>query len=112
MNLINDFKAKGKGNTNPQILKSNYTKGTPFFKNDKYSEYSAKTKARSNNIESDKSIDGSSSKEVQKSNETKILPILSNIFSFPAEAEEEMINWVSEHDAPIRKVDEKGLHSK
>ena len=26
------------------------SKGTPFFKNDKYSEYSAKTKAKSNNI--------------------------------------------------------------
>ena len=46
----NDFKTKGKGNTNPQLLKNNYSKGTPFFKNDKYSEYSAKTKAKSNNI--------------------------------------------------------------
>lgn len=62
LNLPSEFKGKGKGNTNPQILKSNYSKGTPFFKNDKYSEYSAKTKARSNNIESDKSIDGSSNK--------------------------------------------------
>lgn len=37
LNRPNDFKVKGKGNTNPQILKSNYSKGTPFFKNDKYS---------------------------------------------------------------------------
>ncbi len=50
LNRMADFKPKGKGNTNPQILKSNYSKGTPFFKNDKCSEYSAKTKARSNHI--------------------------------------------------------------
>ncbi len=36
-NLASDYKPKGKGNTNPQILKNNFTKGTPFFKNDKYS---------------------------------------------------------------------------
>ena len=50
LNILNDYKGKGKGNTNPQILKTNYTKGTPFFKNDKCSEYSAKTKAKSNNM--------------------------------------------------------------
>ena len=48
--VSNDFKNKGKGNSNPQILKNKFSKGTPFFKNDKYSEYSAKTKAKSNNI--------------------------------------------------------------
>lgn len=86
LTLTNDFKSKGKGNTNPQILKSNYSKGTPFFKNDKYSEYSAKTKARSNNIESDKSNDGSSNKEIQKPNDQKVLPpSFSNIFSYAAE---------------------------
>ena len=61
-NLSTEYKPKGKGNTNPQILKSTYTKGTPFFKNDKSSEYSVKTKAKSSNFESDKSVDGSSTK--------------------------------------------------
>ena len=80
-----EYKAKGKGNTNPQIMKNNYSKGTPFFKNDKYSEYSAKTKARSNNIESDKSIDGSSNKDPLKTNDVKIPPpTLTNIFAFIA----------------------------
>ncbi len=75
-------------------MKTNYNKGTPFFKNDKYSEYSAKTKARSNNIESDKSIDGSSIKESSKANDSKKPhPQLSNIFSYPAEADEEIVNW-------------------
>lgn len=82
--MLNDYKSKGKGNTNPQILKTNYNKGTPFFKNDKYSEYSAKTKAKSNNIESDKSIDGSSNKDFPKANDPKqIQPTFSNIFLFP-----------------------------
>jgi len=84
INLLNDFKSKGKGNTNPQILKNNYSKGTPFFKNDKCSEYSVKTKAKSSNFESDKSIDGSSNKEGHKSDDPKTL-LKKNIFSYPPE---------------------------
>jgi hypothetical protein len=45
------------------LLKNNFSKGTPFFKHDKISEYSAKTKAKTNIIESDKSIDGSSNRD-------------------------------------------------
>ena len=90
-NLSTDFKSKGKGNTNPQILKSNYTKGTPFFKNDKSSEHSVKTKAKSSNIESDKSIDGNSSKGPMKSfcakEVTPALSTLSNVFAYPREGE-------------------------
>jgi hypothetical protein len=84
-NLSNDYKPKGKGNTNPQILKSNYAKGTPFFKNDKCSEYSVKTKAKSSNFESDKSVDGNSSKGPMKTTESKFNPpalsTLSNMFA-------------------------------
>lgn len=51
LNIPNEYnKQKNKNVTNPQILKNNFSKGTPFFKNDKYSDYSAKTKARTNII--------------------------------------------------------------
>ena len=70
--LTNEFKPKGKGNSNPPIMKKNYSKGTPFFKNDKSSEYSVKTKAKSRDIESDKSIDGSSNKDPVKTVDVKI----------------------------------------
>jgi len=68
-------------------LKNNYSKGTPFFKNDKSSEYSAKTKAKSNNIESDKSNDGSSTKgPVKTVIGNKVIPSgLANVFVYPAE---------------------------
>lgn len=70
LNIPNDFKGKNKNLVNPNVFKSNFSKGTPFFKNDKYSDYSsAKTKARTNVIESDKSIDGSSNKDAIKTNE-------------------------------------------
>ena len=48
-------------------LKNGY-KGAPFFKNDRCSEYSAKTKAKSINIESDKSNDGSQIKDPTRNN--------------------------------------------
>jgi hypothetical protein len=48
-------------------LKNGY-KGAPFFKNDRCSEYSAKTKAKSINIGSDKSNDGSSIKDPTRNN--------------------------------------------
>lgn len=107
--MTNDYKSKGKGNTNPQILKTNYNKGTPFFKNDKYSEYSAKTKARSNNFESDKSIDGSSMKDSKANDAKKLYPTFSNIFSYPPETEYEMVNWESEHGR--MKMEEKDPNS-
>lgn len=40
------------------------------------------------------------------------MPALGNMFSFPEEAEEKMVNWVLEHDGPIRTTDDKGVHNK
>ena len=77
-NLFSEFKIKGKGNINPQILKTNYSKGTPFFKNDKASEYSAKTKAKTN--KSSKSLD---SKEPVKTVKTVKTVDASNVFAYP-----------------------------